>query len=392
MTPAEQHQFGAFNMSWGQSQERAANWAISLATNPMRPTTAPGVGSISATSFASTDMISRNLCAAGLEEDYVEWYGSLLHEQFLQCLKLHQGKLGDGDTGMAISHAMEEQLEATHLELRTLLNDFANGRSPQQKDLTCSPQAWIQQLQKNLVGKVVDELQLPEKYRHASSRKVEAVFEHALELLGYRDSTLRIIGGLVERELIILQGMQGMPMDQRQADDPIVLHVAQISQALNLVISSWCRRFGHLAQLTCGQIAGTNTQPGSHEMFAKRPFVFLWCGQDALQSLKLLSRQDSCMPSLQDSSTSLNAQAQGGWPAAVSSSVSGMSPFYSPETSLMEARLPGFRTEERAARSDTRALRALLRGGQGAAGQYVQGKYAAPKARPATSPSSSMHV
>lgn len=231
-----------------------------------------------------------------------------------------------------------------------------------------------------LVDVLVDELQMPEKLLHAPVRTVDAVYEHAVEGLAYHDTTVRIIGGLVERELVWQGCADGDPLEERPADDPIIVHLAQISHALNLGVLSWCRRFGHFAHLTCGQLAGTGAIHGGHDMPGMRPSVFLWCGEDALASLQFGGHQDSLLTGASSSS-----QPYGGWPTSVSGSL-GESPAFVTDLSLTDyGRLAGFRTEERAARSGTRALRALLRGGQGAAGQYVQGKYAAPQSRPSTS-------
>merc|ERR1711871_58430 len=71
-------------LSWTQSQEMAAHWAISLAVNPLRPVSVPSASSTLAFGKSSmSDMLSK-VSKRDISQDFIEWYGSPLHQAFLK--------------------------------------------------------------------------------------------------------------------------------------------------------------------------------------------------------------------------------------------------------------------------------------------------------------------
>lgn len=360
--------FGGTKMSWGMSQEMAANWAISLATNPVQPSSMRGLGpnALSNGLGGPQDIPTHQRKEEDLSQDYVEWYGSALHEQFLQSVQARREDAAEGDISTIINLAMEDQLEGSHIELRNLMLDRNSGRP-------CNSIAWADVCQK-LLNVLINEVQIEDKWGQAAYTTGDTVAGRASEMLDFRDTTIRIIGALLERETALRGCGNVEDLGKRDSDDPIVQRLAKMSHALNLGISSWSRRFGHFAQLTGGRVTSQQGSTG-----AKRS-VFLWKGRDALQQVRvILPREQSGLLSGGSS-----AQFEGGFPGATSGSL-GMSPVLSVDS---QGRVPGFRCEDRACRSGTRALRGLLRGGDGAAGQYVTGKYAAPQRQPTSHKSS----
>jgi hypothetical protein len=159
----------------------------------------------------------------------------------------------------------------------------------------------------------------------------------------------------------------------------MVAHLSQIAHMLNLSISTWGRRFGHFAQVSASPPSGVAEPIGS----AKRAPVFLWCGRDALEQLQLIKPKgvdDLATTSISTTIAGSSTMQGSSWPSADGSYL-GQAPTLLEATTILGGRLPGFRCEERAARSGTRGLRGLLRGGKGPAGQYVSGKYGAAKAQ-----------
>merc|ERR1711998_50936 len=93
-----------------------------------------------------------------------------------------------------------------------------------------------------------------------------------------------------------LQGCSAAELEQRSTDDPLILHLAQISHALNLGISAWSRRFG--------QFAYVGTADRGHHNVRKQAPVFVWSGQNILAKLQTgYADHTSSMTSLDDAST-----------------------------------------------------------------------------------------
>jgi len=343
-------------LTYSESEELAANWALALVTgSPSRPTTGPasmsrpGTGGLGATELPTGDMspLAYHSSRDCLPQEYVEWNGSHLHEQYMTSLreKLQDAAKDDAmASGAASLRATQVQLEQPHMELRSLLRGLADGTA----DLGMN---WATSCQKH-VEVLWEELQVSSKARRPAAKRsyagqsdedmARATGEHAQELLSYRDATVRILSGLVERDHLI--AVLGKDSGIFPADDAYVNHLAEIDTALAKGLVGWCLNFGHFAQL--GDPAN---RPRAQQM-GKRA-VFLWCGQDALEVI----RSSAARVGTASSSTSQLTSGLG-----KASPFLGIMPV---EQKPNNFRMPGFRCQQRAARSGNRALRALLRGG-----------------------------
>merc|ERR1711972_395966 len=192
-------------ISFNQSQEMAAHWAISLATNPLRPLSVPSTNDLhSPDRNGMLDEISYKPPKQDLALDYVEWSESPLHEAFKQSLSVEREFQQDpeaGEAGMTL-FAIEDQLERTHVDLRKLLDDRAN------RTKSISSAAWVDRCYVVLED-LMDEMLVPGKWRQlalkkgANSSEADALADHASEILAYRDTTVRIIGGLADRDRVL---------------------------------------------------------------------------------------------------------------------------------------------------------------------------------------------
>jgi len=256
--------------------------------------------------------------------------------------------------------AIEDQLERTHTELRDLLEEQMDGAT------TMNESAWKLRVE-FLLEILSEEMRIPNQHRQLIAKEnfseADLLTDHASFILAFRDTTVRIIGGLCDRDRVQAARRERNSQPDDGDEDAETQHLAHISHALNLGITTWCRHFGHLAQLTCGQVAGSASLSPSKETTGHAA-VFLWCGQDAQQSLQGVAE--------------IASSKKQTWPAAELPTL-GQAPHSEPRLP-QGGRLPGFRTQDRASRSATRGLRALLRGGIGAAGQYVINKQGPPRA------------
>lgn len=360
-------------LSWGESQELAANWALALASSaPSRPTTGPastsypGMQGLGATEMSSTDMsLAYHSFKDCLAQEYVEWHGSALHEQYMATLHetLQNGNQDDPQAGGSASlRAIRAQVEDSYLELRELLQEMNSGADVDMP-FAMSCQKYVEALWR--------ELQVSQRSRRPGMKRAyagqtdqdmaRATGEHAQELLNFRDATVRIIGVLVERDH--LTALAGQESRSTLPEDDHAGYLSKIDEALSQGVTGWCANFGHFAQL-----GDSSPWPRSQQLGNKRS-VFLWCGQDVLESIR--------------SGTSQVISA--------SSSTSGLlkaSPFLgvTTEQPMTGNRLPGFRCQERAARSGNRALRSLLRGGDSRVGRSIGSKFSPQSSRPSTSP------
>jgi len=343
---------------------------------------------------------------------YVDWYGSPLHESCLGALLAAEERrgsvggeaaVGQGGPGEAVAHWLTVRLEHTHTELRELVGaEHQHDACMERSALNTPSQPWLERCRALLDG-LCGELQVTRSSwhrgvgsggpprgeggdaAHFSVHEVGALAEHAKEALAFHDATARLIAGLVERDRVLAShgGSSGPGLGGSGVGSPEAEHLTSIDQALTQGLSAWAQRFGYLAATAATSRASSAEQLSAHSpqrsgyaaaavaAAARGPAIFVWCGRDALEAARggaqhsseaesLISAAGQCLsevppslrtvPLMRGLNDALEAQR------SQASSTTG---------SFAGSLLPGRHSEERAARSGTRALRSLLRNGGG---------------------------
>lgn len=276
-----------------------------------------GLGALARSLKAGSDsFVLDTLSPSKILRDSADWYGSRLHSSYLKAASSTEGAAA----------ALALALAGLHEELATLAASVASGlAAPELPELlgaagspsaaaaateslvdalgADTPAPWLRL--RALVDRLWEELQVPEFERQLwaageifprDRAEALAAASHALELVAYRGSALRLVHGLCERDrALALLG----PEPPKGAE---AMHMRRLDSALLQGVSAWCQRFGHLSPAA----------PACQG----RAVVFMWNGQDVATEIL---RANS-------SATETEAGDMERQPATVASSVSSPQP------------------------------------------------------------------